>query len=340
VNPIDGKGIDDKALDEYLKGGSPVSQRYRELGADAVPGEVDRLVLQHARAAVAKPKPAHNWRRWSVPVALAASVVLVVTILLDPGVKQQAVLSRDVMPKVQQPAADQAAERADRAEARKSELEQSQSERVREEAARQSNLVVIGEVAPRPEAPAFVPPAEVSVTAKRVRPSVQESPMSVAVSPTEVPTPNVDTLEGVTGSTVPEGTFAPAETATPAAQAAVPVRQQESRTQSYDADEQLQDIIGTGARRPTATAGAGAGPRNTVPRNRALSADEYEAPAAESGSAQPRVYTDPERWLEDIRELRRNGKDREADQEWERFRAAFPNHPVADSDMAVAKPKR
>ena len=131
-----------------------------------------------------------------------------------------------------------------------------------------------------------------------------------------------------------------AETSTPTAQAAVPARKQESRLQSSDAEEQLQDIIVTGATRPTATAGAGAGPRNTVPRSRAVSADEYEAPAAESTSAQPRVYTDPERWLEDIRELRRNGKDREADQEWERFRTAFPHHPVADSDIAVKKLRR
>ncbi len=45
--------IDIKALDEYLKGGSDISQRYRELGREDVPPELDRRVLDAARAAVA-----------------------------------------------------------------------------------------------------------------------------------------------------------------------------------------------------------------------------------------------------------------------------------------------
>ena len=45
--------IDIKALDEYLKGGSDISQRYRELGREDVPPELDQRVLEAARAAVA-----------------------------------------------------------------------------------------------------------------------------------------------------------------------------------------------------------------------------------------------------------------------------------------------
>ena len=45
--------IDIKALDEYLKGGSDISQRYRDLGSEDVPPELDRRVLDEARAAVA-----------------------------------------------------------------------------------------------------------------------------------------------------------------------------------------------------------------------------------------------------------------------------------------------
>jgi hypothetical protein len=49
---------------------------------------VDRLVMQRAHAAVTRPSRSQTWRRWSVPVALAASVVLAVAILLETGVRQ------------------------------------------------------------------------------------------------------------------------------------------------------------------------------------------------------------------------------------------------------------
>ena len=46
--------IDIKALDEYLKGNSDISRRYRELGSgDVPPPQLDRRVLDEARAAVA-----------------------------------------------------------------------------------------------------------------------------------------------------------------------------------------------------------------------------------------------------------------------------------------------
>jgi len=45
-------------------------------------------------------------------------------------------------------------------------------------------------------------------------------------------------------------------------------------------------------------------------------------------------YSDPEQWLEDIRQLRKDNKQQEADREWRRFRAAFPDHEVAADDPA------
>lgn len=83
--------IDIKALDEYLKGGSEVSQRYRELGRDDVPPELDRRVLEEACAAVANggAQRTRSWLRWSAPVALAASVVLVVTVVIENGVPKE-----------------------------------------------------------------------------------------------------------------------------------------------------------------------------------------------------------------------------------------------------------
>ncbi|MGH7336920.1 MAG: hypothetical protein ACREI7_05035, partial [Myxococcota bacterium] len=82
--------LDDKSLDEYLTRGSEVSRRYRELDGDTVPPELDRRVLAEARAAASKNQSGGRaWMRWSAPVALAASAVLVVSIVIESGVDQQ-----------------------------------------------------------------------------------------------------------------------------------------------------------------------------------------------------------------------------------------------------------
>ena len=75
------------------------------------------------------------------------------------------------------------------------------------------------------------------------------------------------------------------------------------------------------------SAGRTAGPRNTISGS-AFSTETR--PTADADAEQ----TDPAKWLEDIRELRRDGKTAEADVAWERFRAAFPDFPVDTDDLA------
>jgi hypothetical protein len=50
--------------------------------------------------------------------------------------------------------------------------------------------------------------------------------------------------------------------------------------------------------------------------------------------SEPRNYSDPEQWLRDIRQLRKENKHEEADREWLRFRYVFPNYEVANTDPA------
>ena len=73
-----------------------------------------------------------------------------------------------------------------------------------------------------------------------------------------------------------------------------------------------------------------AGPRNTVVPASADRSDE----SAEQQTDQLRNYSDPEQWLRDIRQLRKENKHGEADREWQRFRNVFPNYQVADDDLA------
>ena len=57
-------------------------------------------------------------------------------------------------------------------------------------------------------------------------------------------------------------------------------------------------------------------------------------PAADTDTEQ----SDPELWLEEIRDLRRAGKVADADREWQEFRKSFPDFRVADDDIARKKP--
>lgn len=95
----------DKELDDYLRRESPVSARYRALDADDVPPALDAAVMAQARAAVAKPAKSRKqipaWVRWGSPLALAASAVMIVAIVLEVGIQDEL---RVPAPQVQQAA--------------------------------------------------------------------------------------------------------------------------------------------------------------------------------------------------------------------------------------------
>ena len=65
---------DDRELEQYLKGDSPLSRRYRDASAESAPPELDEAILAQARAELRRKPVGIN--RWLAPVALAASVVL------------------------------------------------------------------------------------------------------------------------------------------------------------------------------------------------------------------------------------------------------------------------
>jgi hypothetical protein len=64
---------DDRELEQYLKGGSALSRRYRDASGERSPPDLDEAILARARAELRR-KPHLN--RYLAPVALAASVVL------------------------------------------------------------------------------------------------------------------------------------------------------------------------------------------------------------------------------------------------------------------------
>jgi len=268
----------DRLLDEYLRGESPVSQRYRDLDADEVPPRRDAAVLAQARAAVESRrgrKPA--WRKWGAPLALAASAVMAVAIVLEIGVQDEV---RAPSPR----------------------LEQSTSmERPQETATLQRSQVDLpAPVADAP--PALAEPDEARKQAVQVQ-AVRERGSAAMRSSAPPASTEREAIEAITMS----GAEVPADT-----------------------DAVSADAVDSP---PPAATVAMAPPPVTAQRTAATLRSAPPAPPPSSAALRaPRL--EPEVWLERIRELRREDKVLEADEQWREFVAAYPDYDVDAQDVA------
>jgi len=288
--------IDDKAFDEYLSGRSQISQRYRALADDAretVPPELDRSILAQARDAIAQAEvpsmdeltrlrtKRRRLMQWGVPAALAASAVLVISIVIQGGVQHEvrAVNERPITA----PAA--AAPPAPPIVAKQQSTGASAQDGVVLITPPQNAVTEFSPLAP--------PPAEVAKEAPRVR--------RIAPPPPPAPAPLKETSKSE--------------------QAAVAAGASRVHVPNESAPTPMQ-------------ARQSAAPSATLP--------QAPAPAARTGderSGPADLRGDPQHWLEHIRELRKNGKNAEADSDWKEFRARYPDYPVAGTDAAAGKPE-
>jgi hypothetical protein len=322
--------IDIKALDEYLKGDSDISQRYRELGREDVPLDLDRRVLAEARAAVAGGGAARSrsWLRWSAPVALAASVVLVVAVVIESPVQDATLAIQPASKDSYEPsAADEYQPREESAEARQREPE--------------PQIITEQPPAAAPSAvrPAAPPPASAAkAEAKRAdrAPVVEEVVVnaeasrapSFATSPVAVDSVAVDSAEAQLAAERPAPVMRTQSTS--ARNEVDRAAGLEDSPAKASAANELQEVAVTGTRQRR-SAGRTAGPRNTI------SGTAFETRPAADADADAE-QSDPAKWLDEIRDLRRAGKTAEADAAWERFREAFPDFPVAQDDVARKQP--
>jgi hypothetical protein len=296
---------DDADLSEYLKGGSVVSQRYREISNDEVPADLDRRVLEMARG-LSPFLRSPLLRRWIPPLAAAASALVVVSIVIESGVYkgEDPVAVQSPASRTEAPAADASAELA---------LEEQQAART----------FVTSAEAPQPAPP--VAPAERAKEAEKVAADARRAQRMLEQ------TAHIAAEEPEFAATPPEAAGAveskSANADAPANAVNAPSRREDARVSSSPApggSGELDDVIVTGAR-AARNVPRSSGPRETV--RPAAGLDEESGADAEA----PRA---PEEWLEVIRDLRREGRNREADDEWARFRQAHPDYAVAESDIA------
>jgi hypothetical protein len=294
---------DDKTFDEYLNRDSAVSQHYRNLDADHVPPALDSAVLAQASEALSAKttKKRSAWTRWSAPLALAATIVLGVAIVLEIGVDEKVAMpsAQVEMTAAEAPANDAATSAA--------------IDQVTEEPrlfAEQPKLD-----APAPAAPmqAHERTEPVAKEAKREAPitgNVAETPTELLAQDAVAPpppaaSPSMD--ERITVTSMP--------TAELEERAVESRRDQAISARSSAAPARAMTQMQT-ASTPDVSAGAVINPQ--------------QAPAA------PRL--EPQVWLEQIRTLRREGKVLEADEQWRQFAAAYPAFAVTRDDLARPKP--
>jgi hypothetical protein len=321
---------DIKALDEYLKGDSDVSRRYRELGRDEVPLELDRRVLTAARDAVANEgtQRSRSWLRWSAPVALAASIVLVVTVVLERGPQDELA----TVPATQAPAESQQRQSVRYKPDDNSAVERKLANEVTRQRAGNLQEPTPVYVQPVPdqaadalhEMPPLPAPAAVTAAKAEARPVVPPPELAVEQQ-----------SEQAVASVAAESQAPAVAASAPAVRGEISARESAALSkEEADAASDVQEISITGARSGRGP-GRTAGPRGTISSPGSFASDTR--PASDDERADKADRADPEAWLEEIRELRRAGKTADADREWARFHAAFPDFHVADDDIARKK---
>ncbi len=77
--------MNEKLLQEYLEGRSPVSDAYQAAEKSGPPPELDRAVLAEARAAARAGRDigSPRWQAWLMPVSLAATVTLCIALVAE-----------------------------------------------------------------------------------------------------------------------------------------------------------------------------------------------------------------------------------------------------------------
>lgn len=334
---------DDDSLDWR---GSDLRRQYRQLPVDSVPADLDRLVVDHARAAVAGPAAARrSWIHWVLPFCLVGSALLAATLVLQdtrvaavPLVAPNESLSTAAVMAEQSALSDAASPPA--------------------AAAAVANLAVSPRAARSPTATA--------PTTTALGSEIVKTQLSAPPAPTHTSHP-VSTI-GPASTIGPVSTIDPASAIDPASTidpvsaidpaSAIDARPQLPAANPYHAQQTapiVTDVLPAAAISAAAATGNEPGLDTASPNADAGESSRAAAAGGTETSAMPdaepetlfedldalRVTTlspaklaAAEGKLADIRYLRETGRRRAADIAWRRFMREFPDYPVAAEDNA------
>ena len=269
-----------------------LSRLYREVAPGEPPARLDDAILAAAKREAVRATPRRErpwWRRWTVPVSVAALVVLSVSLSLLVSREQERVEipAPAAAPAVPQcplaPGTDQAPAAAPPREAEKSAVPEPPAARARKSA----------------PAPAPVPEQRPASPA-----NVMERKEEARRSEVFVPVPKP-------AAKAADGGAAPAAPLSPAAGEAE---------------------AAAGAATDNAKPGAGIESRTAPQGSRILSAPAESGAGRTQGAPlrEAQQPPSPEAWIEEIRTLRRQGREREAAERLDEFRRAYPGYALPE----------
>jgi hypothetical protein len=294
-----------------------LSRRYRELAREEPPRALDDVILAAARREVrSQPAPLvapSGRRRWFVPVAAAAVIVLSAVVTLH--VQREQPDAELGAPQMSQAPArkDEAPEAASRAEIREEQVAPKQKERdelyskVEPQKVRPERRQRQAAPSPKPATPPQPPAGEPSALARapvEAKPAEQErfspDPGPVAAAP-------------------PPSVPAPQAQIRPSAPAKQPAPRAADSASSA-----------SGAATPPATAGAA--PPATAEDRKAFGGLRDSPRLDQRSLAKREAQAEPpERMLERIAALRREGRVKEADELYAEFKRRYPDYRIPDA---------
>lgn len=263
--------------------------------------------------------------RWGGPLALAASVVVVVSLVFEPSMQRE--ISQSAVPAAPpKPASSPAPVGSVMNESAPLEMRVPQSDKASSEAADSGGSEPLQErFAEVPDQQSFALETEqkVTVQAEQSRNQMASAARRAATPPSP---PMEAPVDRAPTNAIRQTTSVAPPPASPAPSLAPEADAESSGAADSNRSDELQDIVATAQRREQANASAGAGPRGTIPFANARKEAESDSDKVER--------TAPATWLEHIRELRRAGRTSDADREWERFVKQYPDYVVDAADMA------
>jgi hypothetical protein len=316
------------------------------------PKALDALVLKRAREAVRERRQSNRAPRWATPVALAATILLCLSVVLNVSLNTN------------RPTADlrrqTAATTADKAPAAAPSAASGLSEEVVTGTASREAILPEAKIA-EPRAPRPPVLAETRAPAEARTPATADSPRvkrsaaekaaafadrsgTSAVAPSE-PSLVLDSV-AVTGARRGGRDRAPAQGAGQAA--AAPGSIAEAGRLAKRADDRSRTPPAAPSETPPLASAAPSAPAAPA-TDGAAGLQEHEPALAkrQAGQAAGAVATaaaphprDPKTWLRQIDALRAEGKTAQADAEMQRFRAIFPAYPAKPSLSAPSEPPK
>lgn len=303
--------MNEKLMQEYLEGRSPVSEAYRAAGKPGPSPELDRAVLAEARAA-AQATGSPQWQTWLMPASLAATFALCIALVAE-------VVVFDPLLKI-----------ADTPQTFTDAIEADTPASPPPMVGRQSSARELLEQIPQRSSGAIEAKQEADSTLDEVTStaamSEYEAPETAAFGQARenlnAPAPTSDRMLSQKRRAVQkDDDDAEAAALTVSVQSATPtVGQRSPAIESFDqiTDESAVTLGGAAsAGTMGGTSGQASGRIEDIVTTARLRTDSPAWPA-------------PDVWLAGIRVLREQGEQQRAEAELDKFRDVYPNYPIGD----------